>query len=54
MSEQIISIERIQALATAAWRDGKTVAQACPWPAESPAGQAFAQAYELVASEVLA
>ena len=45
MSE-VVSLHRIQALAAAARAAGHSLEQACPWPVESPAGQAFAAAYE--------
>lgn len=42
----VVSFERIQKLAHDARAAGTPVDQACPWPMESPAGQAFLQAYE--------
>lgn len=45
MSE-VVSLDRIKALAAAARAAGQPIEQACPWPAESPAGQVFAHAYE--------
>lgn len=42
----VVSFERIQQLARAARAAGTPIEQACPWPMESPAGQAFVQAYE--------
>jgi len=45
MSE-VVSLDRIRALAHAARAAGQPIEQACPWPVESPAGQVFAAAYE--------
>ncbi|MBV8247439.1 MAG: hypothetical protein JO200_03220 [Comamonas sp.] len=45
MSE-VVSFERIQQLAHDARAAGTPIEQACPWPMESPAGQAFTHAYE--------
>lgn len=45
MSE-VVSLDRIKALAAAARATGQPIEQACPWPATTPAGQAFAAAYE--------
>lgn len=45
MSE-VVSFERITKLAYAAREAGTPIELACPWPLESPAGQAFLQAYE--------
>jgi hypothetical protein len=45
MSE-VVSLDRIKALAHAARAAGLPLEQACPWPVESPAGQVFAAAYE--------
>ena len=45
MSE-VVSLNRIQALAAAARAAGHPLEQACPWPVESPAGQAFVRVYE--------
>ena len=45
MSE-VVSLDRIKALAASARAAGQALEQACPWPVESTAGQAFAAAYE--------
>ncbi|MFS4515925.1 hypothetical protein ACMFLR_18900 [Delftia tsuruhatensis] len=45
MSE-VVSLDRIKALAAAARAAGQPLEQACPWPATTPAGQAFAREYE--------
>lgn len=45
MSE-VVSLDRIKALAHAARAAGQPIEQACHWPATTPAGQAFARAYE--------
>lgn len=45
MSE-VVSLDRIRALAHTARAAGQPIEQACPWPATTPAGQAFARAYE--------
>lgn len=43
---EVVSLDRIKALAAAARAAGQPIEQACPWPATTPAGQAFAAAYE--------
>lgn len=45
MSE-VVSLDRIQQLARAAHAAGTPAEQACPWPADTAAAHAFAQAYE--------
>jgi hypothetical protein len=45
MSE-VVSLDRIKALAASARAAGQPLEQACPWPVESPAGQVFVAAYE--------
>ncbi|MDR0215932.1 MAG: hypothetical protein LBJ15_18315 [Comamonas sp.] len=42
----VVSFEHIQKLAHDARVAGTPIEQACPWPMESPAGQAFTYAYE--------
>lgn len=47
----VVSLERIQALASAARAAGTPKEQACPWPVDSPAGSAFMQAYAVLGEE---
>lgn len=47
----VVSLDRIRELAAAARAAGQTLERACPWPLQSPAGVAFAEAYEAMTRE---